>query len=453
MDRSGAARTDSRPVATGPRPAAVVAGALTLAAVVVLAVSLPSGAAFAGTVTVQPGQTLSEVAAETDTTVAALAAANGIGNPDLIVAGSVLRVPGSPASAPSAPAPSAPAPTTPAPTTPAPTKTVTVAPGETLSSLAARFGTTASALAAANGIGNPDLIVAGSVLRVPGPRTSITPTAAPPSTFTTVEVQPGETLSALAARYATTTAALAAANGINNPNRINAGTVLRVPGAEPPSTTGAAVTTVGTITVHAGDTLTSLAAHYGTTAAALAAANAITNPNIVFIGMRLTLPAAAATVASPTASAPVATGAYPTALLAFPARLALQPAFVRAASASGVPASLLEALCWWESGWQTSAVSATGAIGVCQILPSTAAFVSSSILQVPPLDPRVATDNIDLAAAYLRYLLNSTGGNAGQALAGYSQGLASIAKHGILPATRTYVTGILTYASIFAGRS
>ncbi len=151
------------------------------------------------------------------------------------------------------------------------------------------------------------------------------------------------------------------------------------------------------------------------------------------------------------APAPVATGAYPTALLGFPDRLALQPDFAQAASASGVPLSLLEALCWWESGWQTTAVSPTGALGVCQILPSTAAFVSSSILQVPPLDPRLAADNIDLAAAYLRYLLNRTGGNAAQALAGYSQGLASIAEHGILPATQTYVSGILAYASIFAG--
>jgi soluble lytic murein transglycosylase-like protein len=133
--------------------------------------------------------------------------------------------------------------------------------------------------------------------------------------------------------------------------------------------------------------------------------------------------------------------------------MALQPDFVHAAAASGVPLSLLEALCWWESGWQTTAVSATGAIGVCQILPSTAAFVSSSILQVAPLDPRVAADNIDLSAAYLRYLLNVTGGNASQALAGYSQGLASIAQQGVLPATKTYVTGILAYAAIFAGQN
>jgi soluble lytic murein transglycosylase-like protein len=208
---------------------------------------------------------------------------------------------------------------------------------------------------------------------------------------------------------------------------------------------------VGSITVHVGDTLTSLAAHYGTTTAALAAANGISNPDLLFAGMRLTLPAAAVAVAGSAAPGPVATGAYPTALLAFPSRLALQPDFVQAAATSGVPVSLLEALCWWESGWQTTAVSPTGALGVCQILPSTASFVSSSILNVAPLDPRQAADNIDLSAAYLRYLLNSTGGNDSEALAGYSQGQASIAEHGLLPATTTYVTGILAYAAIFAG--
>jgi LysM repeat protein len=426
MDRSPEKTPDRR------RLRALAAG-LPVAAVVVagLAVALPSGSAWAGTVTVQRGQTLSQVAAEEHVTVAALVAANGITNPNLVDAGSVLQVPGS---------------TAPPVATPT---SVTVQPGQTLSALAAHYGITAAALAAANGISNPDLLVAGSVLHIPASGAAA-PVAAPTPVFTTVEVQPGQTLSALAAHYGITTAALAAANGISNPNLVNAGMVLQLPG-HGSAAPAAAVATVGTVTVHVGDTLTSLAAHYGTTAVALAAANKISNPNLVFAGMQLTLPAAAATVAAPSTPAAVATGAYPTALLGFPDRLALQPDFVQAASASGVPVSLLEALCWWESGWQTTAVSATGALGVCQILPSTAAFVSSSILERPPLDPRVAAANIDLSAAYLRYLLNSTGGNDNEALAGYSQGLASVAQHGVLPATQTYVTGILAYASIFAG--
>ena len=430
MDRPEHSTPDRR-----RRTVLVIGLPLAILAAVALATVTGGGQAFAGTVTVQPGQSLSQVAAEEGTTVAALAAANGITNLNLVDAGVVLQVPGGADAAPVAPAGAS--------------TTVTVEPGETLSALAQRYGTTAAALAAANGISNPDLIEAGSVLRVPGPGAPAAAAAAAP-TFTTVEVLPGETLNALAQRYGTTAAALAAANGITDPNLIDAGTVLQLPGsASAPA--AATVTMVGSITVHVGDTLTSLAAHYGTTTAALAAANGITNPNLLFPGMRLTLPAAAVAVAGWAAPAPVATGAYPTALLAFPSRLALQPDFVQAANASGVPVSLLEALCWWESGWQTTAVSPTGALGVCQILPSTASFVSSSILQVAPLDPRQAADNIDLSAAYLRYLLNSAGGNANEALAGYSQGMTSIAEHGVLPATATYVTGILAYAAIFAG--
>jgi soluble lytic murein transglycosylase-like protein len=172
---------------------------------------------------------------------------------------------------------------------------------------------------------------------------------------------------------------------------------------------------------------------------------------MVFAGEQLTLPAGLAVPAAPGAAVPAATGDYPTPLLGFPSRLALQPDFAHAASASGVPLALLEALCWWESGWQTTAVSAEGAIGVCQIEPTTATFVRSSILQ-EPLDPRTAADNITLCAAYLRYLLNSTGGNANQALADYDQGPTSIAQQGILASTQAYVKGILAYASIFAGQ-
>jgi soluble lytic murein transglycosylase-like protein len=172
---------------------------------------------------------------------------------------------------------------------------------------------------------------------------------------------------------------------------------------------------------------------------------------MVFPGERLTLPAGVVVPGAPGEAVPAATGDYPTPLLGFPSRLALQPDFAHSAAVSGVPVALLEALCWWESGWQTSAVSAEGAIGVCQIEPTTAAFVSSSILQ-EPLDPRTAADNIALCAAYLRYLLNSSGGNASQALADYDQGPTSIAQQGILASTKAYVTGILAYASIFAGQ-
>jgi soluble lytic murein transglycosylase-like protein len=137
----------------------------------------------------------------------------------------------------------------------------------------------------------------------------------------------------------------------------------------------------------------------------------------------------------------------PSALVAHPARLTLRPAFAGAAATYGVPMAVLEALCWWESGWQSAIVSSTGAIGVCQIEPSTARLVNQSLGR--SLDPAVPAQNIALGAAYLASLLRATGGNVGLALAGYYQGLRSVRASGMFSSTRTYVRGIEAYTTIF----
>lgn len=107
--------------------------------------------------------------------------------------------------------------------------TYTVVAGDTLSALAQRFATTVSALAAANHIADPNLIDVGQVLHIhrlsTGPAGS--PASSPDSTYTVVA---GDTLDALAQRFATTVSALAAANHIADPNLIDVGQVLVVHG-------------------------------------------------------------------------------------------------------------------------------------------------------------------------------------------------------------------------------
>lgn len=109
---------------------------------------------------------------------------------------------------------------TPAPEpTPVPqpnTVTYTVQPGDTLSGIAAAYNTTYQHLADINGISNPNLIFPGQVLTISGGGTS-----APQQTVYTV--QPGDTLSGIATAFGTTYQRLAAVNGISNPNLIYPG--------------------------------------------------------------------------------------------------------------------------------------------------------------------------------------------------------------------------------------
>lgn len=99
--------------------------------------------------------------------------------------------------------------------------TYTVQSGDTLSGIAARYGTTYQHLAAINGISNPDLIRVGQVIKIFGSA----PAASSASTYT---VKSGDTLSGIAARYGTTYQAIAALNGISDPNKIYAGQVLKI---------------------------------------------------------------------------------------------------------------------------------------------------------------------------------------------------------------------------------
>ncbi|KRL91143.1 LysM peptidoglycan-binding domain-containing protein [Limosilactobacillus ingluviei] len=145
------------------------------------------------------------------------------------------------------------------------TGTYTVQPGDTLSGIAAKFGTTYQTLAAINGIGDPNRIWAGQVLKVTGK----------PTTQNTYYVQAGDTLSGIAAKFGTTVSALVSANGINNPNVIYVGQKILLGGQS------------NAYTVQAGDTLSGIAASHGTTWQALAQKNHISNPNVIFVGQTI----------------------------------------------------------------------------------------------------------------------------------------------------------------------
>ena len=104
----------------------------------------------------------------------------------------------------------------------------TVQCGDTLNKIAARFGTSTWALARINGISNPNVIFAGQTICV---RVGAPPPPPPPphSGGFWYTVHPGEMLRIIAARYGWGTWHLANVNHIPNPDVIYAGQVLWIP--------------------------------------------------------------------------------------------------------------------------------------------------------------------------------------------------------------------------------
>ena len=97
----------------------------------------------------------------------------------------------------------------------------TVKSGDTLSGIAAKYGTTYQKLAAINGISNPNKIYPGQKIKISGGSSG-------GSSATYYTVKSGDTLSGIAAKYGTTYQKLASMNGIANPNKIYPGQKIRV---------------------------------------------------------------------------------------------------------------------------------------------------------------------------------------------------------------------------------
>jgi LysM repeat protein len=227
--------------------------------------------------TVRSGETLAGIAARYGTTTAALAKANGIADPNRIYVGSRLAIPGSGASAPAA----------------ASAGQHTVARGDTLGRIAARYGTTISALVSTNGIRNPNLIRVGQVLTVPaggGTASGGAPAAAPKGGATHHVVQRGDTISGIADRYGITQRQLIDANGLTG-GVVYVGQRLSLVAPTSAASTPAAGSR--THTVAAGETLSRIARAYGTTIRAIVDANGLSDPDRVRAGQRLTIPSSA----------------------------------------------------------------------------------------------------------------------------------------------------------------
>ena len=125
--------------------------------------------------------------------------------------------------------------------------------------------------------------------------------------------------------------------------------------------------------------------------------------------------------------------------------------FEEAASTYNVSVNLIKAVAKAESGFNPSAVSKSGAIGVMQLMPSTARSLGVT-------DPYDARQNIMGGTKYLRQNLDRFNGNVSLALAAYNAGPNAVQKYGGIPPyqeTQNYVKIVTSYmggAPIYSGK-
>lgn len=160
-----------------------------------------------------------------------------------------------------------------------------VSSGETLSSIARRYGVSVSALRTTNRISG-NVIRPGQRLRIPGTAGDDLPAAV------IYTVRQGDALSTIAQRFGTTVTKLKRANRLTN-NTLRVGQRLEIPDAEPARAKREVEAPKSEIyVVRQGDTLSEIADRYGVGLSKLRAANGLRG-NAIRIGQRLVIPATA----------------------------------------------------------------------------------------------------------------------------------------------------------------
>jgi LysM repeat protein len=213
----------------------------TTRALITAATGRPSGGGASATAayTVQSGDTVASIAGRHGLSTASVLALNGLGWKSLIFPGQVLKLA--------------------AGATPAPTPTAqeggryTIATGDTVSRIAAKFGVSVDAVLSANGLSWSSIIYPGQTIAIPAAPVvaplkieliaATTPTApaapAPAPVTSNYTIQAGDTISSIAARFGVSTQAVLDANGLSTSSIIYPGRTLVIPTAGGSSAGGA----------------------------------------------------------------------------------------------------------------------------------------------------------------------------------------------------------------------
>ena len=317
-----------------------------------------------------------------------------------------------------------------------------VRPGDTLSEIAVRFGTSVARLVALNRISNADMIVAGQVLIVAATAARGSAGGSLSSKVVIHVVQHGENLTRLAARYGTSVTRITAANHLSNANRIVVGQHLRIPTtaaiAAAPRRAGGRPTSLHV--VRAGETLSGIARAHATSVATLVSMNHLSRASYIRVGQRLLVPGAGA---GSQAQGSWSTHRFPAATRTLMSRRAtIRDLTISEARRAGVPVPLALAVAWQESGWRQGVVSGAGAIGVMQLLPGTGACVADAMLHAR-VNVHDARSNVRAGVALLKHYLLRYRRDLRRVLAAYYQGQRAVDRYGIFPVSRPYIASIM----------
>ena len=244
---------------------------------------------------VKSGDTVTQIAKRFGLSVTSIARLNSLGPKSLIRVGQVLKLSG-----------------TNAPRTAA--DSYRVKPGDTLSAIAGRHGLTLQELTAINRISSSTLIYPGQVLRV----AKVLPTSEPPvNAPDSYQVLAGDSLESVAQRFGMSLSTLREYNGLTRSSIIYVGQVLslkptapiakapepktpkpiptastlsdEISSVDPMRPTGAC-TIHGFHTVQAGETISRIAAVYGVSTQSVLSLNSLSWSSTIYVGQRLSIP-------------------------------------------------------------------------------------------------------------------------------------------------------------------
>lgn len=351
-----------------------------------------------------------------------------------------------------------------------------IAPGDTVTSIAAQYGLSVTDLLRINNLQPSSLIFAGKDLRLTGGGSTAAPAAetAAAGTYTVVA---GDTLSGIAAEHGVSLSSILSANGLTLTSVIHPGQSIRLSGssnAPAPAPAPADVQTVsgsatgGSYTVAPGDTLSAIAAEHGVSLSGLMAANGLSQTSVIRPGQKLSVDGGTVSVAasSPVTEAP--TDLVPSTFLHYtypehvvaganlnkqtlnalpvPDRSQMQQIVADTAASMGVDPALAQAFAFQESGFDQRAVSPANAIGTMQVIPSSGEWASQLVgRQLNLLDPY---DNATAGVAIISALVR-TSDSLENAIASYYQGQYSVTTHGMFADTQAYVNSVLAHRATF----